>query len=133
MNLVDANIIIRFLTRDHKTKAEKCKMLFEDAVKGRVKLYITDLTIAEVVWVLEKSYRCGKPEVRVKIEAILSTPNLIFQNKEIISECVVLYELYNIDFIDTYQAVLMSKENIKVIYSYDSDFDVFAGITRKEP
>lgn len=133
MILIDANIIIRFLTKDHKHKAEKCRKLFEYAVKGKVDLFISDLTIAEVVWVLEKAYKCSKADIREKVEAILNTPKLIFQNKDIVAESIILYDIHNIDFIDTYHAVLMSKRNIKEIYSYDTDFDIFEGIIRKEP
>ena len=133
MKLVDANIIIRFLTKDQKHKAERCKRLFEDAVKGKIKLYISDLTVAEVVWVLEKVYKCSRTDIREKVEAILNTPNLIFQNKEIIAECTILYDIHNIDFIDAYHAVLMSKRDIEEIYSYDTDFDILERIIRKEP
>ncbi|MGB9612629.1 MAG: PIN domain-containing protein [Candidatus Margulisiibacteriota bacterium] len=133
MKLVDANIIIRFLTKDQKHKAERCKRLFEDAVKGKIKLYISDLTVAEVVWVLEKVYKCSRTDIREKVEAILNTPNLIFQNKEIIAECTILYDIHNIDFIDAYHAVLMSKRDIEEIYSYNTDFDILERIIRKEP
>lgn len=133
MKLLDTNILIRFLTRDHKIKAERCKKLLENAVSGKIQLFVSDLTLAEVVWVLEKFYKCGKPDIRLKIEAILNTSNLIFQNKDLISESIILYDMHNIDFIDAYHLVLMRLKGLKEIYSYDTDFDIFEEIERKEP
>jgi predicted nucleic-acid-binding protein len=133
MKLLDTNVIIRFLTRDDKKKAEKCRELFEAAVKGKIKLFITDLTIAEVVWVLEKIYKLTKREIRLNIETILNTLNLTFQNKNIILESIVLYDIYDIDFIDVYHKIYMQKADIKSIYSYDKDFDMFEDIQRLEP
>jgi len=133
MKLVDANIIIRFLTNDHKRKATSCRKLFESVVKGKVALFITDMTIAEVVWVLEKVYKCHRQEIRLKIEAICNTPNLHFQNKELILESIILYDLRNIDFIDAYHAAFMNKEGIKEIYSYDTHFNRLTELVRLEP
>lgn len=133
MKLVDANIIIRFLTRDDKPKAEKCKKLFEAAAKGEVSLYISDLVMAELVWVLYKFYACNKTAIREMIEIILNTPNLIFENKEVISESSVLFEVRNVDFIDAYHVALMRQRSIRKIYSFDRDFDAFPEIERIEP
>ena len=117
MKLLDANVIIRFLTRDHKQKAEKCRQLLAEAVSGKIQLFITDLTVAEIVWVLEKVYKRNRTDIRLKIEAILNTPHLIFQNREVVSESIVLYDIYNIDFIDAFQKVFSQKMGIKEIYS----------------
>ena len=47
-----------------------------------------------------------------------------------------IFELYvdqEIDFIDAYNAAHMKKQRLSQIYSYDSDFDRIAGISRVEP
>lgn len=133
MNLLDTNIIIRFLTRDDKKKADKCKKLFQEVIAGRTQLFVSDLTIAEIIWVLEKNYKSDRSDIRVKVEAILNTPNLLFQNKAVLSEGIILYEVYNIDYIDAYHAALMRQFGIKTVYSYDRDFDGFDDVRRKEP
>lgn len=133
MKLVDTNIILRFLTRDDRKKAEKCYRLFQRAVKGEEELFISDLAIAETIWVLEKAYKLSKSDIRQKIEAILNTQNLIFQNLEILEEAIVLYDAYDIDFIDTYHVILAGKLEMKTIFSYDRDFDKFEEVNRKEP
>lgn len=133
MNLVDANVILRFLTKDDLQKAERARILFELVEKGEIELLISDLVVAEVVWVLEKAYGCSRRDIKLKIEGILNTPNLQFQNRKILSECIAIYSDKNISFIDAYHVVLVRHSDIKTIFSYDTDFDKFSNIERKEP
>ena len=91
------------------------------------------MVIAEIIWVLEKIYKYEKDAIRFRIEKILNTPNLIFQNKNLLEESISLYEEANIDFIDAYNIILMRENNIEEIYSYDTDFDRVPQIKRKEP
>lgn len=134
MNLVDANIVIRYLTRDDPGKAEKCRALLEKTIAGQgPALFMSDLAVAEIVWVLESIYKLSKSEIRDNVETVLSAPNIEFQNKEFLSESVVLYAAHNVDFIDAYQAVLVKHRQMSGIYSYDTDFDKLAGVLRLEP
>jgi len=134
MKLVDANVIIRYLTRDDQKKAEACRVLLEKTVAGPApSLFMADIAIAEIVWVLESVYKLSKDEIKDKLETVLNTPNIDFQNKDVLTESVVIYATYNIDFIDAYQAVFAKHRQISDIYSYDTDFDKLAGVSRIEP
>lgn len=133
MRLIDANVILRFLTRDDKKKSDACENLFEKAVYGTEELFISDMTVAEVIWVLEKVYKCGRDEIRLGIEKIVNTPNLAFSDKDLLYDAINLYSQSGIDFIDAYHVALMHIKGINQIYSYDGDFDGIYGIQRIEP
>lgn len=132
MKLVDSNVVIRFLTKDDPKKAESCRKLIEKEL-GSDNLLLSDLAIAEIIWVLESVYKLKKDEIKEKTEAILNSKGLNFQNKNLLSEAIIVYSTYNVDFIDAYQAVLMQHADINTIYSYDRDFDKLKNITRIEP
>ena len=53
---IDANIFLRFLTRDNIEKQKKAENIFKKAISGEIILITTDLVIAEVVWTLESFY-----------------------------------------------------------------------------
>ena len=52
MQFVDANLFIRFLTRDDPEKAQACFELFQKAKKREILLTTSESVIAEVVYVL---------------------------------------------------------------------------------
>lgn len=55
--VVDANVLLRHLTGEPPDLAERAGGLLEAAERRGVRLVMTALTLAEVVWVLERSYR----------------------------------------------------------------------------
>ena len=61
MQFVDANVFLRFLTRDDPVKAERVKALLERAERGEVDLLTSESVIAELVFVLSspKLYNLG--------------------------------------------------------------------------
>ncbi len=133
MSLLDTNIFIRYIVEDDLKKTDRCQKLFEDVVSGKIELYVTDIAIAETIWVLESVYEFSHLKIRNLVEAILVTQNLRFQNKEMLEEAIFLYEKYNIDFIDGYHRAFMRQKGFSSIYSYDTDFDKIPEIERKEP
>lgn len=133
MTFLDTNIILRYLTSDVPKKAKKCEDLFKRVINGKELLYSTTLVIAEVVWVLEKAYKLPKNELVMRVQRILNTPNIEFDERDTLLAAVGLYSLKEIDFIDAYNAISMENKEIKEAYSYDSHFDQIPPIKRKEP
>ena len=50
---VDANVILRFLTKDPPEMAERSARRMAEAEMGEISLYISPLVLAEVIWVLK--------------------------------------------------------------------------------
>lgn len=131
---VDTNLFIRYLTNDVPELADRVELLLDKAAAGDVQLVTTELVIAETVWVLESSYRLGSSEIAPLVRGILATRGLECINGDIAGKAILLYELKNIDYVDAYIAVLMEKQGISDIYSYDrKHLARIMNINRKEP
>lgn len=133
MKFVDTNIFLRYLTNDVPEKADRCEKVFKKAVNKQEDLYTTDMVIAEIVWVLESYYELPKREVVAKVEKILNTPNLTCPSKDLMLTALALYSEKNIDFINAYNALILNKEGIRDVYSYDKHYDRISWLTRIEP
>ncbi len=125
VNLVDANLLIRFLTGDDPKKAKKVKKLLSS---GDGTLWLMDITLAEIVWTLTSFYELDKAAVIDKIRGILVLPS-IRANKKILSRSLDLYSEKNVDFIDAYLAAVSLEEGVD-IYSLDKDFDKIEKVKR---
>lgn len=124
--LLDANLIIRYFTNDDKEKAREAEKLFRSGEE----LWLNDVAISEVIWLLTSYYKFPKNKIIPKIEALLSLKN-VKANKNTLSRALSYYQKYSIDWIDAYLASFAT-ENQLVISSYDKDFDKIRGIKRKE-
>lgn len=127
-NLLDANLIIRYLVEDDKTKTEAVEKL----LKSNEKLILTDVTVSEIIWVLSSYYETPKEEIAEKIETLLLLRR-IKASKRILLQALSFYKKLNIDWVDAYLSSLAIKKKIGKIYSYDKDLDKIKEITRKEP
>ena len=132
---LDASVILRYLLRDDEIKAQHCLELLERAERREIALRTTDLVIAELVWVLESTatYNLPRGRIRELLLPVILLPGLKLPGKKLYRRIFDLYLEEDIDFIDAYSAVHMVKQRLTRIYSYDSDFDRIAGISRVEP
>ena len=135
MQFVDANVFLRYLTRDDPEKAQACLALFRQAERGEVTLFTTETIIAEIVYVLSspRLYNLSRQDVRNRLTPLLTLPGLRMPKRAIVLRALELYEAQNVDFEDALAVAHMEQLGIEEIISYDRDFDRFPQVTRVEP
>ena len=135
MKFLDANVILRYLTRDDPKKAENCYELFQKVKRGEIELTTCEAVIAEVVYVLSSHnlYNLPRDEVCSMLLPIINLYGLKIPQKRLYIRALDIYASKNIDFEDALSFAHMEKRQIKEIYSYDSDFDKLEELRRLEP
>lgn len=118
----DTNLFIRFFTDEPAVQAQKSKRFLGEVCKGKYKLFICDLVIAEIIYVLESIYNLNRGNIVEKILAIAEIDNAVIENRSIILRALDLYEEKNIDFIDAYLASHSIKNNSNTVATFDKDF-----------
>ena len=135
MKFLDANIILRYLTRDDPKKAENCYELFQKVKRGEIELTTCEAVIAEVIYVLSSHslYNLPRDEICSLLLPIINLYGLKLPQKRLYVRALDIYASKNIDFEDASSVAHMEKRQIKEIYSYDSDFDKLEELRRLEP
>jgi predicted nucleic-acid-binding protein len=131
--LVDANIILRFITKDPPDMADASRNLFKKAETGEFGLIILTITVAEVVWVLESFYDYPKTKIAETIGAFLRCDGLQVEQADLIQEALSLYHKENLDFADALMASTALRKGPLSIFSFDRQFNRVEGIERLEP
>lgn len=129
MKLLDTNIIIRFLLKDHPTQSPVSKSLLENPTES---LVLTDVSFAEIIWLLTSFYRLSKNDVIEKIYNLLTVNSLIV-NRPLIIRTLYFYRNFSLDFIDAYSAAYCELENLEGIYSFDKGLDKIKEVKRFKP
>lgn len=129
MRFVDANVFIYVLVKSPKEAYETSKQILKRIENGEEALTNTAV-IQEVVDWLE--YNNRKREVKSFITAINSylTMNKINTAWDDMLTALDDMEKHDIDFVDALTLQTMKKNNIKEIYSNDTDFDRIKWIKR---
>lgn len=135
MQYIDANIFLRFLTKDDLKKSEACYRLFEEADKGQKTLYTTESVVAEVVYILQskKLFNYSRDVIVKNLLTILKLKGLKIIHKKLIILGLQIYLKFNIDFEDAVLASYVLNSKSKELFSYDLDFSKIEGIKRIEP
>ncbi len=130
--LLDTNVILRFLTGDHPIHSPRSRNLFARAAAGDVTLVLTDLALAETVWVLQSFYSLERDAITAALKHLIESTGIEVQKRAILLNALRNFAQTDVDFVDAYHAAVASAESI-AIASFDRDFDQFAGIKRVEP
>jgi len=135
MPFIDANVFIRYLTRDDPEKAEACFALFQRAKRDEVALVTTEVVIAEVVYVLSSKnlYALPRGTIRDLLYPLLSLPGVKLMGRKTYLRALDVYASYTIDFEDALIVAQMERQGETDLYSYDRHFDQVSGISRVEP
>jgi predicted nucleic acid-binding protein len=135
MQFLDANVILRYLTRDDPEKAERCLALFQRADQDQAELTTSEAVIAEVVYVLSspRLYHLSPERIRDVLLPILNLRGLKLPSRQLYRRALDLYATYRMDFEDALAVAHMEQQGIAEIVSYDRHFDRVAGVQRVEP
>jgi len=120
MYLIDANIIVRFLTADHEEQFQKAKEILLKVESREMEVEILDGVLAEVYFVLTKVYRLPEQSDIGDLKTVLSLDGIVGDNKIILFEALSILERKNIDFIDALICAKVRLQNYKPL-SFDND------------
>lgn len=130
---VDANVILRFLTKDPADQARQSAALFDAVDQGDIALVLDEIIVAEVVWVLQSFYEFPRDEIAATLQDLVAHEGMEAENKHGLLEALRLFADKNVDFADALTAVHMADEGVREIYSFDRHFDRLGEVVRREP
>jgi predicted nucleic-acid-binding protein len=122
MKLIDANILLRLFLEDDQRQAEAVEKLLRGAFQDKKKLFVSDLTIAEVVWILEKKKSMPPDVISRILQSALEDERLHFEHQQRLLTALAWYGSRKVDFIDAYQAALVQEKKLEAVVSFDRDF-----------
>ncbi len=137
MQFIDANIFVRYLTRDDPHKAQACDTLFQKSNRGEIALTTSESVIAEVVFVLvsKRLYNLPRDEVRIRLYPLLTMQGLKLAHRASYLRALDIFATSNLDYEDALTIAHMERRNLNELLSYDRGFDRLAlkNIVRHEP
>lgn len=117
---IDTNILVRFLTKDDTEQSLAVAKLFKHHNNNESSIFINDIVLSEVIWVLEKGYKYSKQQVIYAIKLILQTPEFAFSNHNLIVKSLYEYEQASgADFTDILISYTNHHNGCSTTYSFD--------------
>ena len=112
MQLIDANVMLRYLLNDHPVMSQKAKLII-----ASTQTYTKPEIISEVVYVLNKVYHMDKKTIRTCIHSLLD--DISCTEKKCVLYVIDIHASISLDFVDC-MLIAYHKINHENIFSFDN-------------
>lgn len=135
MRFLDANVILRYLTRDHPDHSRRAYAFLQRVGAGEIAATITEAVLAEVVHVLSSKalYNVPRAEIQTRLTTLLTLKGLRLRAKGTYVRALEVYATTNLDFVDALLVAQVGRAESATLVSFDRGYDKIATVTREEP
>ena len=126
---LDSNVLIRHLTGDPPAQARRATAYLRRASE----LLLTDLIVAEVVYVLESFYEVERQRVAELARAIIGFPAVAVVDEPLLLRALEVYEVERLDFAEAHLVASAEASGVGTIASFDREIDRLTTVQRVEP
>lgn len=126
---LDTNVIIRHLTGDPPKMAAKASA----ALAAADELMLTDIVVAECVYVLESFYEVKRRPVAELMRAALAMPSIKTVDRGSLLRALEIYEVDRLDFAEAYLVAQAESTGTNAVLSFDRSIDRVGTVKRVEP
>jgi predicted nucleic-acid-binding protein len=102
-------------------------------LRSQRELYLTDLIVAETVYVLESFYEAPRIQVAETIRSLLGLPAILVVDKDVLLRAVEAYEVDRLDFAGAYLVACAESTGVDCVASFDRSIDRVSSIRRIQP
>jgi predicted nucleic-acid-binding protein len=97
MTGLDTNVLVRFLLQDDIAQSPRSTAIF-DSLSPQSPGYISLVTMVELVWVFDRTYRKPKNEIVEFLQGLLQSNDLVIEKYEAVAQAFRRFESSNADF-----------------------------------
>jgi predicted nucleic-acid-binding protein len=100
MIALDTNVLVRFLVEDDKAQAAAAAALVKRAIDADEALFVAEVVLCEVVWVLDFSYKVPRAEIVDALGRLLHARHLSFRAPDLLARALAAFASGKGDFAD---------------------------------
>jgi len=116
---VDTDVLVRHLTGDPPGLASRATAY----LSRESELFLADLVVAEVVYVLESFYGVNREKVAEAIRSLLAMPSVVSVDSALLLRAIEVYETHRLDFAEAYLVGCAESTGVGKVASFDRTID----------
>jgi predicted nucleic acid-binding protein len=133
LRLIDTNLIIRYVVRDHDAHARAADRIFDDLATGRIRLGVLPEVLAESVFVLESFYQRARADIARVLSVLITSAGIEIIDGAVYLDALERYKTSALHFVDCVIAAQAVARDVAVA-TFDAGFRKFRDVrVRTEP
>ena len=126
---VDTNVLVRHLTGDPAEMAARATAYLD----AEPELLLTDLVVAETVYVLESFYEAPREQISDSVRSLLAMPSIVCVDGSLLLRSIEVFESDRLDYAEAYLVACAESTGVNQIASFDKSIDRVGTVQRLEP
>jgi predicted nucleic-acid-binding protein len=103
------------------------------ALAGDEQLLLSDLVLAECVYVLESFYEVERARVATLMRSAIALASIEVVDASLLLRALEVYELHRLDFAEAYIVANAESTGVRRVLSFDRTIDRVQSVSRIEP
>lgn len=100
MIALDTNVVIRLILHDDAAQARAAERLVVKARRERTPLFLSDIVLCELVWVLTRRAGLARAEIATALDQLLRTELIVVGDAAVVEQALDAYRSGKGDFAD---------------------------------
>lgn len=100
---------------------------------GEEQLLLTDLVLAECVYVLESFYEVERVRIATLMRSAIALVSVEVLDASVLLRALEVYELHRLDFAEAYLVANAESTGVRRVLSFDRTIDRVQSVSRIEP
>ena len=127
----DTNLFVALFGDSTHPLHERALGLFRRVAEGDLSLIVTAMVVAELVYVARSILGWSREQTATQLGSLLEADGLVVAEQAVLQRALALYrEWARLDFADAYLAAAALESGPATVASFDTDFDLVAGVRR---
>jgi predicted nucleic-acid-binding protein len=121
---LDTNVVVRYFAQDDEQQSARATALIE-SLTDEMPGYLSQVTLVELVWVMQGAYKATKDEIIMILQRLLQTREIMVENAEVALQALARFSGSKAGFADC----LIERSGHKAGCDYTATFDADAAAT----
>ena len=100
MIALDTNVLVRLVTRDDETQAQRAKAVFTAHADEDGGLFVADIVLLELCWTLARSYGVVRADIARTVGALLDNASIALESPAAVRDALTSFVPGSADFPD---------------------------------
>ncbi len=116
---VDTNVLVRILVEDDRAQLQRARAVLDEAAERSEKVFVSDIVLAELHWVLEDAYEVPRSKILQAIQGLVASARFEFEDTDRVNEALSLYQGGKAELSDYLLGLQASRRGARTTFTFD--------------
>ncbi len=117
----DTNIVVRLMVEDDEAQVRLARKLLEGAAESNEPVFISDIVLSELEWVLESAYKVPRLRILAAVNELVADERFCFEDRMRVMSALNLYQQGKGDLADYLLGIRGDDAGARTTFTFDRD------------